>query len=94
MSMTILQRCKTALRVTTTAYDDEISGYIDAARLDMGIAGVDPDTEDALVETAIVCYVRMRFGSPSDFERMKAAYDEQKAQLQIATGYTDWGDAE
>lgn len=92
--MTILQRCKTALRVTTTAYDDEINGYINAARLDLGIAGVNPAVEDSLVETAIVCYVRMRFGSPSDFDRMKAAYDEQKAQLQIATGYTDWGDSD
>ena len=29
----------------------------------------------------------VNFGSPSDYDRMKASYDEQKAQLQMATGY-------
>jgi hypothetical protein len=36
----------------------------------------------------------MRFGSPPDYDRLKASYDEQKAQLQMSTGYTDWGDSD
>ena len=43
-------------------------------------------TDDLLIR-AIITYVRMRFGSPEDYDRLKAAYDEQKAQLQTATGY-------
>lgn len=42
---------------------------------------------DALVIRAICAYVRAHFGSPDDYDRLKAAYDEQKAQLQTATGY-------
>lgn len=88
---TILQKCKTALRVTTTAYDDEISNYIGAAALDLGIAGVEYAMPDEIVNTAIITYVRMHFGTPSDFDKLKRSYDEQKAQLATATGYTDWG---
>ena len=82
--------CKTALRVVTTAYDSEIQAYIDAAELDLGIAGVEFETADELVQKAIMTYVRMSFGDPSNYDKLKASYDEQKAQLQNATGYTDW----
>lgn len=89
-----LAKARLALRITTTAYDDEIKELIDAAEKDMNIAGVVlPATLDAIVNTAINTYVKMRFGQPEDYDRLKKAYDEQKAQLATATGYTDWGDA-
>lgn len=48
----------------------------------------DTSTIDApLIIRAICAYVRANFGSPDDYERLKAAYDENKAQLQTATGY-------
>lgn len=86
----LLENCKTALRVTTDAYDNEISEYINAAKLDLGIAGVEAAVPDSLVNKAIMTYVRMSFGAPANYDRLKAAYDEQKAQLMNATGYTDW----
>lgn len=89
--MAILDTCKTALRVTTTAYDGEITAYIDSAKLDLGIAGVEVPENDALVNKAILTYVRMSFGAPANYDKLKSSYDEQKAQLMIATGYTDWG---
>jgi len=94
--MALIDTCKKALRVTTTSYDDEINNYINAAKLDLGIAGVASDvvtttTPDSLVTTAILTYVRMRFGAPDNYDELKASYDEQKAQLQNATGYTVWG---
>lgn len=92
--MALLDTCKMALRVSTDAYDDEITGYIDAAKLDLGIAGVEvPYGSDALVEKAILTYVRMSFGAPANYDKLKASYDEQKAQMMMATGYTDWGKA-
>ena len=87
----LLTRAKTALRITTTAYDTEITGLIESAQLDLGIAGVEYAQVDELVTTAIVTYVKARFGSPSNYNALKAAYDEQKAQLMNATGYTSWG---
>lgn len=89
--MALIDDVKTALRVTTTAYDSEIAGYIEAANLDLGIAGVETEVADSLVNTAIITYVRMRFGSPANYDKLKEAYDEQKAQMMNATGYTDWG---
>ena len=89
--MAILDNCKMALRVTTTAYDNEINAYIDSAKLDLKIAGVKTTANDALTEKAILTYVRMSFGAPANYDKLKASYDEQKAQLMNATGYTDWG---
>ena len=87
--MALIDNCKTALRVVTTAYDTEIQQYIDAAQLDLGTAGV-KEVSDALVDQAIITYVKMRFGQPSNYTQLKEAYDEQKAQLMNATGYTEW----
>lgn len=90
--MALLDNCKMALRVTTTSYDTEIQSYIEAAMLDLGIAGVViPQEENALVNKAVLTYVRMSFGAPANYDKLKDAYDEQKAQLMNATGYTDWG---
>ena len=88
----MLEKVKKALRITTFAYDDELSDLIEAAKMDMGIAGVIiPDEEDALVSRAIITYCKMSFGLPEDYDRLKASYDEQKAQLSNASGYTEWG---
>lgn len=85
----MLTAVKLALRISTNAYDDEIQALIDAAYADLGIAGIDATTlaTDALVVQAVKTYVRMSFGSPSDYDRLKRSYDEQKAQMQTATGY-------
>lgn len=90
----MLEIVKTALRITTTAYDAELTYLIDAAQLDLGIAGVVlPDELDALIKKAVITYCKMSFGLPEDYDRLKRSYDEQKAQLSNATGYTDWGEA-
>lgn len=91
---TTLAAAKMALRVTTDAFDSEISSIIDAALLDLGVAGVtNDDTTNALVLRAVVTYCRLHFGEPDDFDRLKAAYDEQKGQMSTATGYTTWTEA-
>lgn len=88
----MIEKVKTALRIKTFAFDDEINNLIESAKLDLGIAGVVMSGDiDALCTTAIITYCRMRFGSPEEYDRLKASYDEQKAQLSMATGYTNWG---
>ena len=90
----MLEKVKLALRISTTKYDSELTDLIESAKLDMGIAGVViPETIDALVTKAVVTYCKMSFGLPEDYDRLKMSYDEQKAQLRTATGYTDWGEA-
>lgn len=88
---TMLAAAKMALRIKTDAFDSEITGLLNAALLDLGVAGVVvPADVDALVRQACITYVRANFGQPDDYDRLKKSYDEQKAQLATCTGYTDW----
>ena len=83
----MLNKVKLALRVTTDAFDDELNDLIEAAKLDLGLSGVDSSYDDALLRKAIITYCKMSFGLPEDYDKLKSAYDEQKAQLKIATAY-------
>lgn len=85
----MLAKVKLALRVTTNAFDTEITDLILAACADLGIVGVTAliTTDDALLTRAIITYCRVHFGEPEDYDRLKRSYDEQKAQLISATGY-------
>lgn len=94
MADTTLSKAKTALRVVTDEFDGEISDLISAAIADLGIAGANGENvtaSDVLTQTAIITYVKMHFGEPDEYERLKASYDEQKAQMSMASGYTVWG---
>lgn len=91
----IIAKVKLSMRIVTNDFDSEISDLIDAAVLDLGIAGIpNASLSDALVLQAVTTYCKMKFGEPDQYDRLKASYDEQKAQLATATGYTDWHDAE
>lgn len=81
---------KTALRIKTDAFDEEIDSLISAALLDLNVAGVEPEELDELVRRAICTYCKMNFGLPEDYDRLKLSYDEQKAQMSNATNYTNW----
>jgi hypothetical protein len=92
-----LDKIKTAIRTTSTDenLDDELNDLIDAAFGDLGIAGANGEmiiNTDPLTIRAVITYCKMNFGEPEDYEKLKASYDEQKAQLSMATGYTIWGD--
>ena len=89
----MLELVKMALRITTTAYDAELTTLIGAALTDLGIAGVTLPAElDPICQRAVITYCKCNFGTPDDYDRLKASYDEQKAQLSMATGYTIWTD--
>lgn len=89
----MLEKVKLALRLKTAAFDAEIQDLIDAALADLKLAGIiKEDQEDPLIIRAVVTYCRANFGSPDDYQLLKASYDEQKGRMQTATGYTDWGE--
>lgn len=99
----MLAKVKLAKRIQTTVFDSELLDLIAAAILDIKHCGVefeatqvladDNETttdwviDDALVARAVVTYCVMNFGSPDDYDRLKASYDEQKGQLRESSGY-------
>lgn len=86
----ILEKVKLALRIVTDDFDEEITDLISAAQSDLMAAGVVPEPIDNFVLMAIKTYCRANFGNPENYDKLKASYDEQKAQLSMRTGYTKW----
>lgn len=92
---TLVSAAKLAKRMTTDAFDTQVGDLLDAALLDLGVAGVViPAETSPLVRQAAITYFLMNFGEPDNYERLKKSYDEQKAQLATCTGYTDWRGAD
>lgn len=88
----LLQKAKLALRVVTSAFDEEILDLLRAGVKDLETRGVTvADPVDPLVQRALLTYVRINFGDPADYERLKESFDEQLGQLMTTTGYTRWG---
>ena len=91
----MLDKVKLALRISTDAFDSELNDLISAAYDDLGIAGVvNVESETPLIIRAVTTYCRCNFGQPDEYDRLKASYDEQKAQMSMATGYTTWTGAQ
>lgn len=86
---TLLDKVKLALRMTTSEFDTELTDLIAAAKADIEIVGVDYVENDALMERAVVTYCKCNFGQPDDYDRLKAAYDEQKAQFRCNSTYME-----
>lgn len=99
--MALLDKVKTACRVTSKAYDDELTDLIVAGLSDIGITDVKPemlcpsDDLDPLVQRAVITYCKMNFGFANlpeyQYDRLKDSYDEQKKQLLMSSRYTDFG---
>lgn len=87
----LIDAAKMANRMTTNAFDAQVEALLNAAMLDLGVAGVDTGGfADELIRQAAITYFLMHFGQPDNYDRLKQSYDEQKAQLATCTGYTDW----
>lgn len=95
----MLSKVKLALLITTTDFDSELNNLIAAAVKDLGVAGVEgstvsTSTSDEIVVQAIITYCGYQFelmhGNLNRSDAFKRSYDEQKAQLSMATGYTVW----
>lgn len=91
----MLDKVKLAWNRTDDTFDSEITELIDSAELDLGIAGVVlPETLTAIAERAVTLYclthLELEHGDPNKADKFKIAYDENKAQLSMATGYTTW----
>lgn len=99
----MLDKVKLALLISTNDFDSELTDLIGAAFIDLNIGDVDPDktvstTTDPAIIRAVCCYCGYQFellhGSIERSNAFKKSYDEQKAQMGMASGYTVWSEAE
>ena len=88
---------KMSLRITTNKFDTEIAWLIGAALADLQMTDItNVSVDDMLIRRAVITYCKMNFGTPepSEYNRLKLSYDEQKAQLSMRSGYTTWEGSE
>lgn len=95
----MLDKVKLALLISTEDFDDELEDLIGAAFIDLNIGDVSPDvtvieTTDPAIIRAVCSYCGYQFelmhGTLQRSEAFKKSYDEQKAQLSMASDYTVW----
>lgn len=88
--MPILDDVKTALRISNTAFDGEITDLISAAKSDLTLSGIlKMDDADALIKRAIITYIKANFGwNNPDAEKLQQSYNMLKAHLSLSTEYS------
>lgn len=90
----MLDAVKGALGITSSdpIIVNEIEDLILSALYDLQTNGVNAlsKRDDPLIIQAVKTYCRAHFHSPADYDRLLAAYEEQKGHLMNCTGYTDW----
>lgn len=86
--MAILADVKNDLRVNGDAHDTEISDLIDAAKMDLMLAGVIDDDTDILIKTAIIFFCKANFGIQNEgAESWQQKYDQLKSKLMLIDLY-------
>ena len=89
----MLEAIKTALRISTSAFDNEIQTLIDAAIMEMsglGVTAATSTTTDPQIISAVVAYCKWLFGNNEDADRWRDIYHIKLGQLKTMSGYTDW----
>jgi len=94
--MSLLDDVKKALRISSSAYDHEVTDLIDAGKSDLRLAGIyfvdEPDviTLDPLVKRAVITYCKSNFGyENTDADRFRDSYVMLKQHLSLAGDYRE-----
>jgi hypothetical protein len=86
----LLEKVKTALRVSNSALDEaEIVPLIEAAKMDLHLAGVAMlNDDDPLIARAVTVYVKWHFGYDNpEAEKFELIYESLKNKLTQAGEY-------
>ncbi len=87
--MALIDDIKKVLRISSNAFDTEVTDLIEAAKIDLRISGVDViDETDALIKRAISIYCKANFGyDNADADRLIESYQSLKQHLAISSDY-------
>ena len=89
MAVAILPEARTWIRRSKGTLDSEITQTIEAAFLDMSIAGIkNIDAGDALIKQAVKLYLKAQFGFNDDSTKYETAYEHVKAAMSLCSDYT------
>jgi len=92
--MAFIDDVKKVLRISSSAYDTEISNLISAAQEDLKIFSIVPEKvvdTDPLVRNAIITYVKAQFGWDNpDAEKLMTSYESQKSALALVRKYNGY----
>lgn len=86
----MLAKVKLALRISSGAFDSEIQALIDDCLAELAMLGIyDADTmsADNQILTAVIFYVKGRFGAGVDTEKWETLYHDKLTKLMIAADY-------
>ena len=90
----MLAEVKVALRVTSNAFDSEITALIDAARSELKLSGIRADkaesATDVLICRAIILYAKANFGyDNTEAERFQESFESLRSHLSLAGDYRE-----
>ena len=91
--MALLDDVKKSLRVTSVAFDTEISDLISAATTELSNVGIKvtlKGTDDPLIKRAITLYCKANFGYDNpESERFNLSYEMLKIHMSMSGDYND-----
>ena len=87
----MLESIKLALRIKSSAFDEEIIELIESSKIDLKISGITNIKEDdPLVRQAIKTYCKANFGLDNkDSEKYQASYESLKQHLSLCGDYNE-----
>lgn len=85
----MLQDVKSSVRIINNKFDVELVDLIEAAKMDLLIAGVTKnDEDDPLIKRAIILYCKANFGLDNkDSEKYQNSYEILKEKLSLCGDY-------
>ena len=95
----MLELVKLALRISGTAFDEELNMLIDACLDELRHMNVTVEIDtsgnptSSQVRTAVVAYCKWQFGNHEDKDQWEQIYHTKLAQLKTMTDFTNWGGA-
>ncbi len=85
--MITAEQVRKKMRISHSRMDDDIASNIEAARLDMGRVGIDPEADDALVDKAVELYCKAQFDYLGKGEQFLKNYEGLRDSISMAEGY-------
>lgn len=86
------EQIRTKMRISHPRLDGDISSNIEAARLDMGRAGVSLEKDDALTDKAVELYCKAQMDYLDKGEQFRERYEALRDAMSMSGEYGEHGE--